>query len=129
MGRYLIPTQVSYFSSIYKNIIGKPFRKLKYKGEKHEKLTDEDVKRLSKALEGNMFDGEINLAKNDLTDLSALYISSSLSKFKGLKSLDMSGNKLQSKAGEYIGDFLIENPDYNIHTLKFKGNRLEEYGL
>jgi hypothetical protein len=44
---------------------GRPFKILDYKGQKHEKLTDEDVHRLSKALKNNTkFFGRLILAKN-----------------------------------------------------------------
>lgn len=111
-------------------IIGKPFRKLRYKGEKYEKLSDEDVKKLCDALKHNTtFEGEINLSRNNLTDLSGLYIGSVMKTFAGIRKLDLSCNDLKSKSGEYIGDVLINNPDYRLEELSFKGNRLEECGL
>ena len=127
MGKFLKLIQVICIPcNIY---LGKPLRSLKYKGEKHEKLTDEDVSRLFKGLENSSFEGKIDLSKNGLSDLSALYISSSLTKFKGLRELNLSDNNLHSKAGEYLGEVLSENPDYQITSISFKGNKLEEYGL
>lgn len=49
--------------------------------------------------------------------------------FSGITRLDLSSNNLRSKSGEYIGDVLINNPDYPIEELNFKDNRLEEYGV
>lgn len=51
-----------------------------------------------------------------------------MSKFMGLRKLDLSKNNLV-KAGEYIGDALIENPDYKIFKIDFKGNKLGEYSI
>lgn len=48
--------------------------------------------------------------------------------FSGLQKLDLSNNNLCSRAGEYIGDVLIENPNYSLKELSFKGNKLEENG-
>jgi hypothetical protein len=93
-------------------------------------LTDDDVKNLSEALKNNtVFKGELNLSKNNLSDLSGLYVANAMKTFKGIQKLDLSKNNLRSKAGEYIGDVLIENPNYKLHELNFKGNKLEEYGL
>jgi len=49
--------------------------------------------------------------------------------FKGIKKLNLSKNNLHSKAGEFLGDALIENTDYPLEELNFKDNKLEEYGL
>ena len=49
--------------------------------------------------------------------------------FTGLQKLDLSDNTLWSKTGEFIGEVLIENPNYNLKELNFKGNRLEENGV
>ena len=49
--------------------------------------------------------------------------------FHGITKLNFSSNNLKSKAGEFIGDVLIENPDYKLKELNFKGNKLEEYGV
>lgn len=46
-----------------------------------------------------------------------------------MRELNLDKNGLQSKAGEYLGDVLSENPDYQIISISFKGNKLEEYGL
>ena len=43
--------------------------------------------------------------------------------------MNLGKNSLCSKSGEYIGEVLIENPDYRLEEINFKGNRLEEYGL
>jgi hypothetical protein len=49
--------------------------------------------------------------------------------FKGLKCLNLAKNNLHSKTAQYIGEVLINNPEYDIEELNFKGNQLEEYGL
>lgn len=103
---------------------------MKYKGEKYEKLTDADVKKLCSALRTNTtFKGEVNLSKNNLTDLSGLYIADAMKTFTGFRKLNLAENDLKSKSGEYIGEVLIDNPDYPIEEINFKGNRLEEYGI
>jgi hypothetical protein len=88
------------------------------------------VKKLCEALKNNTtFEGELNLKKNSLTDLSGLYIASAMKTFKGFRKLNLSKNNLCSKSGEFIGEVLIDNPDYRLEEINFKGNRLEEYGL
>lgn len=131
----LIPTFLSNIEYLELNQVpktnaGKPFAKLRYKGEKYEKLTDADVKSLCNALKKNTcFSGCIVLSNNGLTDLSGLYIADAMKTFGGIRRLSLSNNNLKSKSGEYIGDELINNPEYNMIELDFKGNRLEEYGL
>jgi len=50
-------------------VTGKNVKELEYKGEDHEKLTDDDVRRLAVALKDNKsFFGPLDLSKNDLTD-------------------------------------------------------------
>ena len=48
--------------------------------------------------------------------------------FTGIRKLNFGKNNLKSKSGEFLGDILIENPDYHLEELSFKGNKLEEYG-
>lgn len=93
-------------------------------------MTDEDVKKLCDCLSKNTtFVGELNLCSNSLTDLSGLYIANAMKTFKGLKCLNLAKNNLHSKTAQYIGEVLINNPEYDIEELNFKGNQLEEYGL
>ena len=106
--------------------------KLKYTGEEHEKLTDEDVKNLAEALmENNQFRGELKLNSNDLTDLAALYLAPIFEKQNGhnITKLKVDGNNFTSKAGEYIGSALSSNPEYKIKKLSFQGICLESIGL
>jgi len=106
---------------------GKPYKALYYKGEEFEKLGDEDVHRLSKALENNSnFFGPLVLSWNNLSDLSALYLSQSVKKFSGLRGLDLSHNNLSTRSGEFLGEAF--KGDYNIHYFNFKGNNLESLG-
>lgn len=143
---------------LYLICTGRPFTKLKYKGEKYEKLTDDDVKNLGEALKNNIvFEGELNLSNNNLNgiylnkksqtfiflcyflrlllhhlqclDLSGLYVATAMKTFKGIRKLILSKNNLKSKTGEYIGDVLIDNPDYKISEIDLKGNKLEEHGI
>ena len=57
---------------------GLKVEKLDYSGDKEapeNNLQDEDVHKLSKAVEGNHeFSGPLDLSNNDLSDLAALYI-------------------------------------------------------
>ncbi len=51
-------------------ILGVQISTLEYKGEEIEKLADEDVKTLSKALlNNNVFSSSLDLSENTLTDL------------------------------------------------------------
>ena len=44
-------------------------------GHPHTRLSDDDVHSLAQALQSNdVFSGPLNLSKNDLSDLSALYL-------------------------------------------------------
>ncbi len=67
------------------------------------------------------------LAKNELTDLSALYLSDALKSYKGVTALDFGKTKIGSRAGEYLAEAL--RGDYPIKWLSFKGNCLEGVGL
>ena len=50
---------------------------LDYIGEEHEKLSDDDVQDLARALmENNSFWGKLSLTGNDLSDLTALHLAS-----------------------------------------------------
>lgn len=110
------------------NESGRPFKTLVYKGEEFEKLVDNDIKRLSEALvQNNKYFGSLVLRKNNLSDLSALYIADAMKKFDGVRGLDLSKNNLSSRAGEYIGDAIT--PEYKISFLSFRGNCLETFGL
>jgi hypothetical protein len=62
-------------------------------------------------------------------DLSGLYVATTMKTFKGIRKLILSKNNLKSKTGEYIGDVLIDNPDYKIHEIDLRGNKLEECGI
>lgn len=58
---------------------GHRYASLDYEGETHEKLTDEHIKQFSEALKkNNIFKGPLSLRGNDLSDLSALYLSDAL---------------------------------------------------
>ena len=46
-----------------------------------------------------------------------------------ITSLNLRGNNFTSKAGEFIGEALSNNPDYPLGKLKFGGVCLEENGL
>lgn len=81
-----------------------------------------------------MFFGPLNVSKNEqLTDLSALYLSEVLRRqdfqHSHIKKLDMSKTKMQEKAGMFIGEALLSNPEYPIEYIKFKEINLEEIGL
>lgn len=111
---------------------GEPLDKLKYESKKGQQLTDVHVERLCKALERNSaFCGPIDLEDNDLTDLAALYLSEVLRKpSANITKLNLSDCKLfSSKAGEYIGQALIDTPSAVIEKLEFKGVHLDDRGL
>lgn len=73
------------------------------------------------------------MEKNEgLTDLSALYVAEIFKIKNGgakITHLNISNTKMQAKAGLFIGEALMENPDYAIAKIIFKNIRLEENGL
>ena len=104
-----------------------------FKDQQHPKLTDDLVEQLSEALLLNdKFAGPLNLEENALTDISALAISKVLRKRgkTNITKLNLSKNtKLSHKAGEYIGQALIDNPDCQIDRLNFEDVHLGDTGL
>lgn len=111
---------------------GAEVKSLDYIGEEHEKLSDDDVQDLARALvQNNAFQGELLLSNNDLTDLTALHLASLFEKQNGqnITKLILDGNNFTTKAGEYIGEVLANNSDYPIHRLSFGGISLETIGL
>ena len=96
--------------------------------EVHERLTDDDIARLSDALLHNTrFSGPLELQNNQLSDLSALHLSKVFEPDTGynINSLNLKGNNFTSKAGEYIGEALCNNTDYPLGKLVFGGICLE----
>lgn len=79
------------------------------------KLNDENVFELSEALKkNNTFRGPLDLSKNELTDLSALYLKESLGEIgkTNITKLNLSDNPgMKTKTGIYIGDALVTNKD------------------
>lgn len=66
-----------------------------------------------------------------MSDLAALYLSKALVQ-KGahnITKLNLSNNNFTSKAGEFIGQALLENSDYPLYKLTFENISLEENGL
>lgn len=112
---------------------GNPITHLQYNCESElDRLTDEDVQRLSAALlANNVFQGTLSLVGNNLTDLSALYLSQALSKeHTNLTKLDLSNNPaFTTKAGEYIGSALAANPGYKMFKVQLGKTCLESIGL
>ena len=111
---------------------GAEVKSLDYVCEEHEKLSDDDVQDLARALvQNNAFQGELLLSNNDLTDLTALHLASLFEKQNGhnITKLILDGNNFTTKAGEYIGEVLANNSDYPIHRLSFSGISLESIGL
>ena len=97
-----------------------------------ERLSDDDIKRLSDALLDNqVFSGPLELQNNNLSDLAALHLSKVFEPDTGfnITFLNLKGNNFTSKAGEYIGEALSRNPDYPLGKLVFGGICLEENGL
>ena len=100
--------------------------------EVYERLTDDDIARLADALLNNQrFSGPLELQNNNLSDLSALHLSKVFEPETGfnINSLNLKGNNFTSKAGEYIGESLCNNPEYPLGKLVFGGICLEETGL
>ena len=100
--------------------------------EVHERLTDDDVKRLADALLKNqIFSGPLELQNNNLSDLAALHLSKVFEPDTGfnITFLNLKNNNFTSKAGEYIGEALVKNPEYPLGKLVFGGVCLEETGL
>ena len=111
---------------------GAEVTELDYTGEEHEKLTDQDVKDLADAFMMNdKFEGNVELNSNELSDLSALHLSSVFVKTSGqnITKLKLDGNNFTTKAGEYIGEALSANPGYKIRKISFGHMSLESIGL
>lgn len=111
---------------------GKPVQSLAYKGEEHEKLNDADVEKLASAMLGNReFFGPLDLCDNNLTDLAALQLAKVFQEQGAgqITKLNLSNNNFTSKAGEFIGSALCENPSYQIFKITFGNVCLEEDGL
>lgn len=111
---------------------GAAVESLEYLGEEHEKLTDDDVQDLARALcQNDTYNGDLLLTGNNLTDLTALHLASLFEKQNGhnITKLVLDDNCFTSKAGEYIGEALAANPTYPIKKLSFKGISLESIGL
>ena len=105
---------------------------LEYQGEEHEKLTDNDIARLSAALlKNDKFVGPLNLKGNELTDLAALELSKAISRqgARNLTKLDLSNNSFSGKAGTYIGQALIANSEYPLYKLTLENVCLDNEGL
>jgi hypothetical protein len=100
--------------------------------EINERLTDDDIKRLSNALLKNeTFSGPLELQNNNLSDLAALHISKIFEPGTGFNvtQMNLKNNNFTSKAGEYIGEALSKNPAYPLGKLVFGGVCLEDTGL
>ena len=78
-----------------------------------------------------MFRGDLELNKNNLSDLAALHLAPIFEKtnFHNISKLKLDFNNFTSKAGEYIGSALCANPDYRIKKISFRGISLESIGL
>ena len=79
----------------------------------------------------NTYKGELQLDKNDLSDLAALHLAPVFEKQNGhnITKLKLDNNNFTSKAGEYIGQALLDNPDYPLKVLSFANINLESIGL
>lgn len=79
----------------------------------------------------DVFHGDLDLNGNDLTDLAALHLAKIFDKTTGhnITKINLSGNKFTSKAGEYFGQALSNNPSYPIKKIQFTGISLESIGL
>ena len=71
------------------------------------------------------------LSINNLTDLSALYLADVIKRrdHNSITQLDISSNYLSFKAGVFLGQALIENPDCGLSKLFFTNVSIEEDGL
>ena len=92
------------------------------------------VQRLAKALLCNdKYTGNLNLENNGLSDLSVLAIAEVLKKpdFQNITKLSLKGNPgLTCKAGEYIGQAMIDNfENSKLRELDFDGIDLGKNGL
>ena len=69
--------------------------------------------------------------KNGLSDLSALALAPIFEKRTGMNisKLKLDDNNFTTKAGEYIGEALCNNPGYTLKKISFGGIALESIGL
>ena len=65
-------------------------------------------------MQNDAYRGGLELNKNNLSDLSMLYLAPIFEKQTGqnIKSLKLDYNNFTSKTGEYIGVALCNNPNY-----------------
>jgi len=115
---------------------GVRIEKLDYDGDssdEEKRLNDDDVRNLADALMKNdVFQGPLDLSKNNLTDLSCLYLKEALGRAGAVNitKLVLAKNKgLKNKAGILIGDALLANPEHPIEKISFKNVYLGEDGL
>ena len=96
-------------------VLGKEIASLDYKGEEQQ-LSDAQIQSLAAALKQGKFSGPLNLKSNSqLTDLSALYISEIFASARSyITELNLSETGMQEKAGLFIGDALLQNPQYPL---------------
>lgn len=75
--------------------------------------------------------GPVDLSENNFTDKGMLDLSRVFEKrnASNISALKLDDNKLGSKSGEFIGEVLSSNPDYDIEKLSFGKICLEEIGL
>jgi len=112
---------------------GVEIKALDYQPTEFEHLSDKDVQVLCEALVSNLkFRGPLNLSSHGLSNLSALYLSKVFAKQCGennISELNLNWNQLTSKAGQFIGEALYSNPEYNVTKITFENTVLEEEGL
>lgn len=92
-------------------------------------LKDSDISSLSSALKKNsIFEGDIQLSGNHLTDLSVLYLTEAMQQSScKIRALDLSLNFLKDKSGVYLGDLLASG--YQLSELYLKGCSVGELGV
>lgn len=96
---------------------------------KNYNLKDSDISSLSSALKKNsIFEGDIQLSGNHLTDLSVLYLTEALQQSSSkIRAIDLSMNFLKDKSGVYLGNLLASG--YQISELYLKGCSVGDLGV
>lgn len=113
---------------------GKQIDELAYSATEDQKLTDQHVQALAQALlDNHKFKGTLRLDGNGISDLAILAVADVLRKpgHQNITKLVLEGNPaLTCKAGEYIGQALIDNHENSaLRELDFNGISLGQVGL
>ncbi|XP_065114469.1 leucine-rich repeat-containing protein 34 isoform X1 [Paramisgurnus dabryanus] len=91
-----------------------------------EKLTDDDVRVLSKTLGGSSAIKGLDLRYNCITDKGAVYLANIIQESESLQFLDLMCNDIEAEGAEMIAKSLHQNK--SLRTLRMTGNKIGNKG-